>query len=76
MVCEKPATQAKAWVEDFLFLFLQFSEKMLIFALDKRKGLDYELLGNGTIGTDERGCQCYYKGGFGRAEIDFVALLC
>ena len=47
---------------------------MIIFAIDIWKGIDYELLGNGTIGTDERGCQCHYKGRFGRIETDFVAL--
>ena len=45
---------------------------MTIFAIDIWKGLDYELLGNGTIGTDECGSQCHYKGGFGRIETDPV----
>ena len=49
---------------------------MTTFAIDIWKGFDYELLGNGTIGADERGCQCHHQGGFRRIETDFVALLC
>lgn len=42
---------------------------MIIFAIDIGKGIDYELLGNGTIGTDERGSQRHHEGRLGRLKL-------